>query len=429
MRSGVRRVQRIYLSLLFLNTLAASFIWGINTLFLLDAGLSNTEAFAANAFFTVGMVVFEVPTGVIADLRGRRTSYLLGVITLSLSTLIYLLMWETSAPFWGWAVSSVLLGLGFTFFSGAVEAWLVDALTAAGYDGELDVVFGKGQIAEDVAMLAGSVGGGFLAQVTNLGVPYMLRAAVLGVTFVIAFIAMRDEGFTPSRGERPLGQVRAILADSITFGLRNPPVRWVMLSAPLMSGVMIYGFYAAQPYLLELYGDTGAYGIAGLAAAIFAGAQMAGGALVSRIGKAFPTRTSVLILASATGAFALIVAGAVRSFWLTIAMLVLWSFVLAAMTPVRQAYVNGLIPSSRRATVLSFDSLMGSAGGVVVQPGLGRVADTSSYGASFVVGGVLHAAAVPLMLLAARENASSDRIREAPTAEEGTTAGDTTASP
>ena len=47
-----RRVQRIYLILLLGNTLAASFIWGINTLFLLDAGLSNFEAFAANAFFT-----------------------------------------------------------------------------------------------------------------------------------------------------------------------------------------------------------------------------------------------------------------------------------------------------------------------------------------------------------------------------------------
>ena len=54
-----------YLGLLFGNTLAASLIWGVNTLFLLDAGLSNYEAFAANAFFTLGMVVFEVPTGVV----------------------------------------------------------------------------------------------------------------------------------------------------------------------------------------------------------------------------------------------------------------------------------------------------------------------------------------------------------------------------
>ena len=58
-----RVVQRTYLILMLGNTLAASFIWGINTIFLLDAGLSNFEAFAANAFFTVGMVLFGFPPG------------------------------------------------------------------------------------------------------------------------------------------------------------------------------------------------------------------------------------------------------------------------------------------------------------------------------------------------------------------------------
>ena len=54
MTQDARTVQRTYLFLTLLNTLASSFIWGINTLFLLDAGLDNTEAFAANAFFSVG---------------------------------------------------------------------------------------------------------------------------------------------------------------------------------------------------------------------------------------------------------------------------------------------------------------------------------------------------------------------------------------
>ena len=71
-------VQRTYLILVLLQTLAASLIWGVNTLFLLDAGLSLTEAFIANAAYTAGMVIFEVPTGVIADTFGRRVSFILG---------------------------------------------------------------------------------------------------------------------------------------------------------------------------------------------------------------------------------------------------------------------------------------------------------------------------------------------------------------
>ena len=78
MTDAARRVQRTYLTLTLLTTLSASFIWGVNTLFLLDAGLNNTQAFLANAAFTLGEVVFEIPTGVVADTRGRRFSFLLG---------------------------------------------------------------------------------------------------------------------------------------------------------------------------------------------------------------------------------------------------------------------------------------------------------------------------------------------------------------
>src|SRR5687768_15820600 len=91
---AARTVERTYLVLILLTTLAASFIWGINTLFLLDAGLTNAEAFAANAFFSVGQVLFEVPTGVVADTRGRRTSFMLGAGTLLTATLVYLVMWN-----------------------------------------------------------------------------------------------------------------------------------------------------------------------------------------------------------------------------------------------------------------------------------------------------------------------------------------------
>ena len=159
MTDPARTVERTYLVLTLFTTLAASFIWGINTLFLLDAGLDNTQAFTVNAFFTVGQVLFEVPTGVVADTRGRRFSFLLGAATLLLSTLLYLVMWQVRAGLLGWAIASILLGLGFTFFSGATEAWLVDALKATGFRGTLESVFAKAQIVSGAAMLTGSVAG------------------------------------------------------------------------------------------------------------------------------------------------------------------------------------------------------------------------------------------------------------------------------
>ncbi len=410
MRDDSNHVQRIYLILLLLHTLAASFIWGINTLFLLDAGLSNTQAFAANAFFTAGLVVFEVPTGVIADIRGRRFSYLLGTATLTLSTMLYLLMWRLSAPFWAWAIASSCLGLGFTFFSGAVQAWLVDALKASGFKGELDAVFAKGEIVEGTAMLAGSVVGGFLAQVTNLGVPYVLRALVLALTFGLAFRTMRDLGYKPTRSDRPVRAVREVLSGAVAYGLRNPAVRWVMLASVFTDGVSIYAFYAMQPYLLELYGDPKAYGVAGLAAAVVGGAQIGGGLLVRHLAHGFRRRTSVLLAAVVVSAVVLALIGLVPRFGIAIALLVLWGLVFATVTPVRQAYVNGLIPSEQRATILSFDSLMGSSGGVVSQPILGKAADVWGYPASYTCCALIQALAIPFMLMARRQRADSDRF-------------------
>ena len=405
---AARRIQRIYLTLMLGNTLAASFIWGVNTLFLLDAGLSNLEAFAANAFFTLGMVVFEVPTGVVADTLGRRASYLIGTVVLAGSTVLYWFMWLSSAPFWAWALASVLLGLGFTFFSGAVEAWLVDALQASGYRGELDPVFAKGLIVSGIAMLAGSIAGGVVAQLTDLGVPFLLRAGVLLVTFVVAFLTMRDVGFEPDRSAGPITAVRTVFRGSLQYGLGSPPVRYLMLAAPFTAGVGIYVFYALQPYLLELWGDEGAYSVAGLAAAIIAGSQIAGGLLAPWVRRLFKRRTSTLLLSAALTAVLLLSLGLTSNFWVALALLTVWGVASSIDDPIRRAYLNGLIPAKQRATVLSFESLMGNVGGVGIQPALGRTADLTSYSFSLVISGVISAVAVPFLALSRAQKAPAD---------------------
>lgn len=417
MNSGSSRIIRLYLTLTTLSTLAASLIWGVNTLFLLDAGLSNAGAFTVNAFFTAGQVAFEIPTGVIADTRGRRTSYLLGATTLIVATLLYVWLWHSEAGLWSWALASILIGLGFTFFSGAVEAWLVDALDANGFDGALESVFARGQVVAGVAMLVGSVTGGAVAQVTNLGVPYLIRAALLVSVLVVAYVAMRDEGFSPHRDGKPLEELRTVVTASLDQGWRNPPVRWLMLAAPFTTGAGIFAFYAMQPYLLELYGDSQAFGIAGLAAAIVAGAQIVGGLLVPLVRKVFRRRTDALLGGAVMSVIALIGLGLTSSFVVALSLISLWAFAFAATGPVRQAYVNGIIPSEQRATVLSFDALMSSAGGVVSQPALGRAADVWSFATSYIISGVVAAAAIPFYGLARRERAASDPI-EPPTVDQ-----------
>src|SRR5206468_11916340 len=129
-------------------------------------------------------------------------------------------LWKTHGPFCAWAVVSMLLGLGFTFFSGATEAWLVDGLKAAGYKGELDNVFAKGSIANGVAMLTGTVAGGLVAQYTNLGVPYIMRIVALAATFAIAFFFMHDDGFSKKKRSRFITEIRDVISETVEFGLK-----------------------------------------------------------------------------------------------------------------------------------------------------------------------------------------------------------------
>lgn len=409
------RVQRTYLTLILLQTLAASLIWGINTLFLLEAGLSLTEAFVANAAFTAGMVIFEVPTGVVADAAGRRVSFIIGAATLLLTTAAYMGLWYVEAGVVWWVLVSALIGLGFTFFSGATEAWLVDALDATGFGGAKDAVFGRGQTMTGTATLLGTIGGGFLAQI-NIALPYAVRSLLLAAVIVAAFISMHDIGYTPQRGTSIRAEVSTILRASLKHGFGNPPVRMFMLAAPFGLGIAVWVFYAFQPYLLELFGDPNAFYLSGIAAALFAVAQMIGGASVNWVRKHVDSRTGIVMTQVVASSIALVGVGAAEwleipvGFWVAIGLLAIVALGWALTGPVQQAYINEVIPSRQRATVLSFSSLMSSAGGVVSQPSLGRVADVYSLGLAYIVSGVAYVIQLPFIWAVRRMRLPADQV-------------------
>src|SRR5207245_10033906 len=124
-----------------------SLIWGIDTLFKLATGLETFQVMMTNAAFTLGNVLFEIPPGVVADTLGRRVSLLLCLATLFGTTLLYVAIARLGWGFWPFAGVSVLLGLGYTFYTGAVDAWMVDALTVTGYTQQLEPVYANGLLA------------------------------------------------------------------------------------------------------------------------------------------------------------------------------------------------------------------------------------------------------------------------------------------
>lgn len=405
-----KSVVRTYLIIAGLYTLSTSLIWGVNTLFLLEAGLDIMGVFIANAVFTGSMALFEIPTGVLADTSGRRASFLLSAVILLAGTLGYVGAAAVGGTLWLFCLMSVVLGLGFTFYSGAVEAWLVDALTATGYSGQLDQVFARGSMVSGGAMLIGSVGGGLLGSL-DLSFPFLARAALLAAVFGVAFFTMHDLGFTAQRmklSEVP-AQMRKIARQSITYGWKENSVRLLIIAAFIQSIFTAWGFYAWQPYFLELLGQDLIW-VAGVVAALISLATMAGNSLVEWFTRYCGRRTTLMLWAAGIHTIAAVGVGLAGSFWLAVALYLVVMGTTGVWGPVRQAYMHQSIVSQQRASVVSFDSLVSSGSSMFGQIGLGRIAQTQSIATGYIVGGFITILVLPVVVLLRRLDEPADLI-------------------
>lgn len=406
-----RAVIRSYFAITGVYTLSASLIWGVSTLFLLHAGLDILGVFLTGAAFTAGNVLFDIPTGVVADTVGRRAAFLLSTPILCAGTLAYV-----AIPHAGWhplllfVLASVVVGLGFSFYTGSIEAWLVDALAATGFEGSLDAVFSRRAMVTGAAMLIGTLAGGLLGQI-DLSLAYLARSALLVLAFVLALFRMHDLGFRP----RPLrlatlrAELVAVAKSGLRYGWDQRSLRLLMLASAVRTGFMLWGLYAWQPYFQQRL-QTDAVWFAGLIAAGVAASTMLGNAVVDHFARLCGKRTTLLLWAASIQTSAAIAIGLAPSFPLALTSLLIAMATLGVVEPVRQAYLHRMVASGRRATVVSFDSMVGNLGGVGGQAGLGCLAKVSGYATSYVVGGAATALAIPLFLAIRRLAEDADHI-------------------
>jgi MFS family permease len=397
-----QRIIRTYYGMAATTTLAQSLIWGVNTLFLLSVGLNIFQVMLVNAAYTVAQVICEVPTGVIADTVGRRVSYLLAVGIILVSTLLYVGFGIAGYGLWPFAVASAVLGVGYTFYTGAVDAWLVDALHSVGYEGRLEPIFARYGITFGIFMVVGTTVGGLLGQV-NLWIPYVARAVVLVPAFLLGLLVMRDLGF---KGQPlTLGgfrhETRRIATEGVRFGLGDRAVRFIMFSSLIQGVFFMYGFYSWQKYFLDLLGRDLVW-VTGVIAALVGLTQIFGSALVGRIIARVPDRGLILMVCSAVATVAVIGAALVQQFWVAVPLYLVSAAAFGVSMPIKQGWLNARIPSRQRATIISLDALFGDAGSTAGQVGLGWLSQTVSIPFAWLVGGILQGASVPLLGVARR---------------------------
>ena len=343
-----------------------------------------------------------------ADTVGRRSSFLASLAVLATTTLLYLALAQAGAGVVAFSLVSVFMGLGFTFYSGAMEAWLVDGVRHHGYEGDLDHVFSRAQFISGAAMLIGTVGGGLVGQI-DLALPFMVRSGLLVVLFALAFSGMRDVGFEPQRvAWRDVPKAAAQIGSAgVRFGWRQRSLRLLMVAGAIQSGFFFWAWYAWQPYFLELL-ESDAVWIAGVVAALLAISMMLGNAIVEVVMRWCGRRTTLFLWTSSVYAVALIGVGAVDSFLPALILLFVGGVAMGVQMPVSQAFIHQVVPSEQRATVVSFGSMISGVGGVVGQTGLGELSERRGFSAGYIVGGAVTLIAIPLVWMVRRRGDAAD---------------------
>ncbi len=413
-----QRIIRTYYGIAATTTLAQALIWGVNTLFLLSVGFDIFEVMLINAAYTVAQVVFEVPTGVVADTVGRRVSYLLAVGTILVSTLLYVGFGIAGYGLWPFAAASALLGIGYTFYTGAVDAWMVDALQSVGYEGRLEPIFARYGITFGIFMLIGTTLGGVLGQV-DLWIPYVARGVILVPAFLLGLLVMRDLGF---KGRAlTLGsfgrETRRIAREGVTYGLSNRVVRFIMFASLVQGVFFMYGFYSWQKYFLDLLGSELVW-VTGVIAALVGLTQILGNMMVGRIITRVPDRGLILMACTAVTTVTVIGAALIQQFWVAVPLYLVSTIAFGISLPVKQGWLNARIPSEQRATIISLDALFGDGGSTVGQVGLGWLSQTISIPFAWLIGGLVQGVGMPLLGVARRAD-RAEPVQPAAAAPEG----------
>lgn len=399
-------VVATYYALEGLYALAMGLTQSVDDLFLLHAGLSMWSVFLVGAAFTAALVLFEIPTGVVADTVGRRASVLASLAVRSAGSVAYVAAaWAPAALrlvlFCG---LKVVMGLGFTFYSGAIDAWLVDALRVMPDSGgrTLDQVFARGAAISRLLGLLGMLGGAAMAQ-GALGIPFAMRGLLLGCTLVAAAHFMHDTGFspTPLTADVYVSKVVEISRASARYGWSNKAVRMIMLASFSQAMLTTWGFYAWHSHLLTLYGDVHAVWLIGVVSALVSCARSLGNLLVDALiaSGLVRHRTTVMLGAMPVLSLTAIALGRSTSFAQALCWLMCLMATMGVVDPVRQAFLHREIPSGQRATVISFQQMFVGGGSVLGQLTLGYCANVASIPAAYVVGGCLSLLSLPPIFL------------------------------
>ncbi len=364
-----------------------------------EVGLDPLRLVLLGTALEVAVLVFEVPTGVLADTYGRRRSVITGFLLMGVGFAL-----EGAIPlFWPVLISQMVWGVGYTFISGALEAWIADEAP----ERDLGRVYLRGEQADYVGSLLGVVLSVVIATVA-LNLPLLIGGALTVALGIVLFFAMPERRFRPSprEGRSSLRQVGNTARGGVRL-VRARPVLLILLVVAVVSGMSEEGF--DRLYAKHFLDGIGLPSLGALDPVVWFGVLNAGALVLSylaaevvgrrlNVGDAAVAARLLLVLNALTivGMLAFALAGsfafALAAFWFA-------SLTRTLSEPLYLTWLNEGLEPGVRATVISMGSQSGALGEASAGPVIGVIGNLAGVRTALTVAGLILS---PTLLLYAR---------------------------
>lgn len=387
---------RVYMIFSFLWRFSLTLAFTVNMVYLVTVmHLDPLQMVLVGTALELSAFLFEVPTGVVADVYSRRLSVIVGMALMGLSFFVFVV-----PSFLVILLSQVILGIGWTFISGAISAWLVDEIG--------EETAGQAFIrASQVAQIAGATGIVISIALALVDLRLPIVAAGISLLIVVAYLvlAMKETGFQPApRGERTTFQTMFHTTAEGIRAIRGKPILVTLMAAIFVWGAFSEGYdrlwalHILENFNLPQLGDMGVVVWFGVISLLGMPIGLATTEYVRRRVKVADqvAIARTLIWASMVLMVGLVVFALAGQFWL--ALIAIWA--IGAMRglsdPLREAWINQGLDPKVRATVLSMTNQMDAIGQIAGGPGIGLIGQQFGVRVALALGAVILAPVIGL---------------------------------
>ncbi len=343
----------------------------IIVLFFQEHGLTLTEVMILQSIYSLSVAIFEIPSGYIADVFGRKKSIVISTVF----SFTGFLFFSFYGGFYAFAVAQVLVGIGGSLISGSDSALLYDTLLETGDKTTYTKIEGKSYAIGNFSEALAGILGGFLA-VGSIYSPVYVQTSVLFFSIPIALSLVEPTIHEENKLDRSFSEIIGVVRFAI---IDNAKLRWLIIYSSAMGVATLSMAWFAQPFFKEIGVPLVYFGI------LWAGLNFSAG-ITSFNAYRFDNKKNYnsLIYISLTVIISFVFLGLNSSIFGLIFIFIIY-FIRGVVTPILRNQINVNTTSNKRATVLSIRSFIIRISFAICAPILGYIADNYSLANSFYI--------------------------------------------